>query len=69
MRIFENFGSTPGVAIPVVAMAGILRPGVPSLFRSWVAAAKLGAICASIQRKKKTSGALLLFLVLLRVFV
>jgi hypothetical protein len=33
MRILENFGSTPGVAIPVVAMAGILRPGVPSLFR------------------------------------
>jgi hypothetical protein len=35
----------------------------------WVAAAKVTAICASNQRRKKTLGAFLLFAVLLRVFV
>jgi hypothetical protein len=35
----------------------------------WVAAAEMTANCAGNQRKKKTLGAFLLFVVLLRVFV
>jgi hypothetical protein len=32
MCILESIGSTPDVAIPVMAMAGDFRPGSPALF-------------------------------------
>jgi hypothetical protein len=62
MCILEGFGSTPGVAIPVMATAGDLRPGLPVLFRALSGSLQAdGDLCKKPEEEEDPRGLFVIF--------